>query len=351
MDLNELIINKNAKVAEMQRLVSVGEAEKRELSTEENESFTAIQEEVRALEAQISEKNNIKNTIEIKTDRKMTEFKELIVRDAKGEIQNFSARGVVIASGIDNVQVAGNISEVGYEPFYKQMVAQGLDIMPGLSTSVKLPFITAVQAQKKAEGQRYDNDKTLSTVLLQPNRYTITDTLSREIVAIGNPATIQAFVAKLMKGVDRAITKDIFDVAVAGATVKSGLSGYTNTNIDTLVGAVDGDATLLMPRSEFYRAKGVKLDTYSNLFLANKTSNFTGNLWDGTSLFYSQLFAGTSILAVDLAHVTVGEFGSEYEINFDYNTKFGEGQVVITVCKEAGVVLRNALAAYKAVIA
>ena len=352
MDLNDLIIAKNAKVEQMRALVATGEAEKRELNAEENTSFTAIQEEIRGIEAKIIEKNNIKNTITNRTMEENTSFKDLITRNAKGEIENFSARAVTISSGIDSVIVAGNISEVGYEPFYKQMVANGLDIMPGLTTSVKLPFYgAAVTGQKKTEGQRYDNTAVLGTCLLQSARYTVTETISREILNMTDSKAFQAIVAKLMKGTDRAITADIFAVVLAGASAQAGLTGYTNANMDTLVGAVDGDAVLLMPRSEFYRAKGVKLDTYSALFLANKTSNFAGNLWDGTQLFYSQLFTGNTILAVDLQHVTLGEFGSEYLINLDYNTKFAEGQVVVTVAKEAGIVLRNALAAKKAVIA
>nr|WP_319571426.1 hypothetical protein [uncultured Draconibacterium sp.] len=65
-------------------------------------------------------------------------------------------------------------------------------------------------------------------------------------------------------------------------------------------------------------------------------------------MYYSQLFApatATNILAADLKHVTVGEFGNDYEVILDYTSKAPEGQVVITVVKLADVKLRNAAAA------
>jgi len=345
MDLNELIIQKQSKTAELNRFIEVGEGEKRELTTDETTSFKALETEIRGLETEINAKNN---PITINKTNRMTNFSELIVRNG-ANIENFSTRAVVLASGIDNVTVAGDISVVGYEPFYKSM---GVTIMPNLVSSLKLPFVAAITAGKVAQGARNDNAVTMSTVLLQPNRYTVTDTIGKEIMAVGNEAALQAFLFELAKSCDRKITTDIFDVIVAGATAQAGLTGYTTANLDTLVANVDGDATVLFPRAEFYKAKSVKIDAGSGLFLANKNSQFGGNLWDGTPMFYSNLFtAGTTIVAADLKHVTVGEFGSEYEITFDPYSKAPEGQVVVTVCKMAGVVLRNALAAKKAVIA
>jgi hypothetical protein len=68
-------------------------------------------------------------------------------------------------------------------------------------------------------------------------------------------------------------------------------------------------------------------------------------------LFYSALFANSTIVAADLKHITVGEFGAEYEVIFDNFSKAAEGQVIVTVCKIAGVVLRNTAAVKKALIA
>ncbi|MFY9150933.1 MAG: hypothetical protein WAO52_02885 [Prolixibacteraceae bacterium] len=59
----------------------------------------------------------------------------------------------------------------------------------------------------------------------------------------------------------------------------------------------------------------------------------------------------TTIAAADLKHVTVGEFGNDYEVIFDYYSKAPEGQVVVTVCKMADVKLRNANAVRIASIA
>lgn len=272
MDLNELIIEKRSKTALLTHLVEVGEGEKRELNTDELAQFETIKDEIRALDIQINAKNT--NTITINKEKRMTSFNELIVR-SNGTIENFSTRAVVLASGIDNVTVAGDISAVGYEPFYKQM---GVSILPNLTNSVKLPFVNGIIAGKKGEGQRNDNDKTISTVLLQPTRYTITETIGKELLAVGNEAALQAFLFEMAKGCDKAITKDIFDVIIAGASAQEGLTEYTTANIDTLVASVDGDVTILMPRAEFYKAKGVAVGTATGKYLAEKTSQFAGNL-------------------------------------------------------------------------
>jgi len=344
-DLNELFQEKRNQTTLLSRLVEVGEGEKRELNADELAQFETIKDEIRALDLQINAKNE--NTITIKQEKRMTNFNELIVR-SNGTIENFSTRAVVLASGIDNVTVAGDISAVGYEPFYKQM---GVSILPNLTGSIKLPFVNGIIAAKKGEGVRNDNDKTVSTVLLQPTRFTITETIGKELLAVGNESALQAFLFEMVKGCDKAVTKEIFDVAIAGASAQAGLTEYTTANIDTLVANVDGDVTILMPRSEFYKAKGVAVGTATGKYLAEKTSQFAGNLWDGTPLFYSALFANSTIVAADLKHITVGEFGSEYEVIFDNFSKAPEGQVVVTVCKTAGVVLRNTAAVKKALIA
>lgn len=346
MDYSELLIQKKNKTAELTRLIEVGEAEKRELSTDENAAFAAIQDEIRTIDALISAKENT-NTITINKEKTMSKFNELIVR-SNGTIENFSTRAITLATGLNDVQVNGDLSVVGYEPFYKQM---GVQILPNLTSAIKLPFQTAMTAGKVAEGVANANGNAISTVLLQPGRYTVTETIGKELLSVGNEAALQAFLFEMVKAADRAVTKDIFDVLISGASAVNGLvGGYTTANMDAIASNVDGDVTFLFPRAEFYKAKAVKIDAGSGLFVANKTSQFAGQTWDGTPLFYSSLFSNATIVAADLKHVTVGEFGDEYEIIFDNYSKAPEGQVVVTVCKLAGVVLRNTLAAKKALV-
>lgn len=355
MRLNELVQKRSLIIDQMEAIINESEEKQRSMNEEEKERWENLDAEQKELDKQIAERKaqdevnakRINNTqISIRT---MTKFNELITRNGD-MIENFKTRAITLSTPIDNVELAGNLSIVGYEPFYKQM---GVEILPNLTTTLKLPYISAIVAGKKAEGERYDNDKTIATVTLQPERFTVTETIGRELLKVGNEAALQAFLFEMVKGVDRAVTKEIFDVIIAGATAVTGLTEYTTTNMDTLVGGIDGDISLLMPRAEFYKAKGVKADAGSGLWLASKTNSFAGQLWDGTPLFYSQLFApavATTIAAADLKHVTVGEFGSDYEVIFDYTSKAPEGQVVVTVVKEADVVLRNANAAKKASI-
>lgn len=343
MDLNELLETRKTKIEELENLLVDGKAEKRELNEEENEKFNAIKSEIENIDKEIETKNNNTN----KENRNMENFSDLIVRNGE-KVENFEVRGLVLSSGIDDVQVAGNISSVGYKPFYKEM---GCEILPNLSSSIKLPYVGNVIGAKKNEGEANDNAETISTVLLQPKRYTLTETVGKEILAVGNEQAFQAFLYEMAKGVDKSVTKDVFDVVIAGASELTGLTAYTTTAMDSLVSEVDGDVTVLMPRAEFYSAKGVKADTGSGLFLANKDSQFRGHFWDGTPLFYSNLFSGSTIAVADLAHVTIGEFGESYEVIIDQLSKAPEGQVKITVVKVANVVLRNASAVKKATVA
>ncbi|RCW38668.1 hypothetical protein [Marinilabilia salmonicolor] len=355
MKLSEMISKRSEIVSEMETILSGAETAERSMNEEETAKWRELDEQQKELETQINQRKEqdainakqVDNQInKNNSETKMRDFKEVVTRSGD-KVENFSVRAVELASGIYDEKVAGNVSSVGYEPFYKGM---GVEILPNLQSAIKLPYTGVIKAAKKAAGARNDNAETLSTVLLSPSRYTVTETIGKELLAVGNEMALQSFLMEMVKGCDRAVTQDIYDQIVAGATAISGLTAYDTDAFDQITGAVDGDVSLLMPRTEFYTAKGKKIDAGSGLFLVNKASQFTGNLWDGTPVFYSGLFDGTDIAAADLKHVTVGEFGEEYEVIFDYYSKAPEGQVVVTVAKIADVKVRNANAVKKATI-
>ena len=353
MKLNELIKKRSELIEKMDEILSEAEKQERSMSEEETNQWNELDKERQELEKRIEERKRMDeinsqkiNNIIKQKNRNMKNFKDIIKRNGEN-IEDFKVRALDLTSGIYDETTAGNISVVGYEPFYKQM---GVEIMPNLVNAIKLPYTGAIKAGKKASGSRNNNDQVLGSVMLTPERYTVTETVDKTLLSVGNEAAFQAFILEMVKGCDRAVTKDIYDQALASASAVSGVT-YTTTGLDTLVSAVDGDVSLLMPRAEFYKAKGVKADTGSGMFLANKINQFAGSLWDGTPLFYSNLFEGTAIIAADLKHITVGEFGDEYEVIFDYYSKAPEGQVVITVVKVANVKVRNANAIKKATVA
>lgn len=349
MDLVQVIELRKAVEQQIINLVAAGEAENRSLTAEENQTLTTLKGELQGLDEQITEINNRNNTN--KNMENTNSFKDLIVRNADGTIQNMlvEARALGLSTSVDNVTVAGDIASVGYKPFWQSM---GVNYMPNLSASIKLPYIGNVKGKKVAEGEANANDKTPAVITLQPARYTVTETVGKELMAVGNEQALQAFLQEMVKGVDKAITEDVYNITEAGAVAVTGLTGYTTSNIDTIVAGVDGNVTLLMPRAEFYKAKGVKADTGSGKFLAEKTGEYTGNMWDGTPLFYSNLFSGNTVVGADLNYVTVATFLNEgKEIEISYLPIPSKGQVEITVCKLANVALRSADAAKKAVIA
>ena len=353
MKLNELVQKRSKIIDEMEAVLKEAEKHERSMNEEESNKWNELDNQRKDIEKLIEQRKaqdelnakEVKRSINLNKVNKMSNFKEIIKRNGD-TIENFKVRALDLTAGIYDVQTASNISVVGYEPFYKQM---GVEIMPNLVNAIKLPYTGAIKAGKKSPGNRQNNDQTLSTVLLSPERYTITETIGRELLAVGNEAALQAFLMEMVKGCDRAVTKDIYDQALEAASKVSNVD-YTTTGLDTLVGEVDGDVSVLMPRAEFYKAKGVKIDDGSGLFLASKINQFAGNLWDGTPVFYSNLFDGAAIVAADLKHITVGEFGDEYEVIFDYYSKAPEGQVVVTVAKIASVKVRNANAVRQAIV-
>ena len=280
MKLNELISKRSAIIEEMENLVAESEAKERSMNEEELTKWNALDKEQKEIEKQINQRKaqdeiNTRKLTKIQTtESKMEDFKNLIVRNGD-KVENFKVRGITLANGIKDEAIADNLSVVGYEPFYKSM---GVELFPNLVSNLRLPYMDIITAQKKASGERYDNDKVMATVTLEPKRFTVTETVDKALLAVGNEAALNNFIFEMVKGTDRAVTKEIFDIALAGATEVTGITAYTTTGMDSLVGAIDGNVKVLMPRAEFYKAKGTKVDAGSGMFLANKATNETGNL-------------------------------------------------------------------------
>jgi hypothetical protein len=79
---------------------------------------------------------NLTNTQ--KTETKMSDFKDLLVRNGD-TVENFKVRGITLANGIKDEAIANNLSVVGYEPFYKSM---GVELFPNLTTNLRLPYLS-----------------------------------------------------------------------------------------------------------------------------------------------------------------------------------------------------------------
>lgn len=359
MKLNELIKKRSDIIEQMDSIVKELEAKERSFNDEEKERYESLDAKQKELLNQINIRKQQdelnKSIVEREINNNKIDNKNMKIRNFKNEIiqrngnyiENFKVRAIELSSNLYDEKVAGGLSVVGYEPLYKQM---GVQVLPNLTSALKLPYVAAIKAGKKSQGAKNVNANAVATVDLTPARFPITETIGKELLSVGNEEALQAFIMEMVKGCDRGVTEEIYKVAAAGATTISGATGYTTADFDMIVEAVDGDVTVLMPRADFYAAKSVKIDDGSGRFLVEKTSNTEGKLWDGTPLFYSNLFDGTAVVAADLQHITVGEFGDEYEVIFDYTSKAPEGQVVITVVKVANVVLRNANAVAKAVL-
>lgn len=71
MDLNELIVLKQSKTTELRNIIDLGQAESRELNSDETARFSAIENEIKQLDAQISAKNVTNSNITINKTKQM----------------------------------------------------------------------------------------------------------------------------------------------------------------------------------------------------------------------------------------------------------------------------------------
>ncbi len=108
MDLNDLLQEKRNKTALLTELITVGEAEKRELNTDENVKFATIQDEIRAIDKEINAKN-INNTIIINKEKRMsTKFSLLKSIEARANGRNIDEDNLtVIEQGKKEMREAG----------------------------------------------------------------------------------------------------------------------------------------------------------------------------------------------------------------------------------------------------
>jgi len=360
MNLNELIKERSEKINEMNSLLKDENEQLRNLNEEEVAKYDTLKNEVSELsdkieraEAQeelnksIAERSIVdeKNNDETLNEEKRNVY-DYINENLRGDvIENFtieseSIRAHTVGDPSANGAIVNDVADlsiIGKKPIWKDM---GITHMPNLTGSFKLPYIKPLVAGIKGEGVSADDaTETLGSVDMSLEAFTLSDTFSKELIASGKINVVNGLVKNLIESTEKLLTAEIYNEALATANEVTGATSVTLTNLDKLQKQVDADGTFLMPRDKFYSAKSVKIDTGSGVFLANKVSNETGKLSDGTDIFYSNLFNGTQVLYGDLSYIVVGEWG--YDVTFDYVTKAKTREVVVTVSKLAKVANRN----------
>lgn len=248
------------------------------------------------------------------------------------------------ATSID-VAIDPNLSIIGYEPLYRNM---GLTILDGLSGTLKLGKKTHDVAGKYAESAEVVAESNVpSFVTMVPERFGITDAFTKELLAQENPAVQAAIVADMIKGCDRKITAEVYTVALAAAS-EVAAGAITEAGFNALAAAVDMDGAFAMDRGSFFAAKAVAFDTGSGLRLAkNGSMNGVGTAWDGTPIYYSNLFddgaAKQYVVYGAWSEMWLGFFGA-LEIVIDPYTRARYGEIVMTVNRLADAIVRNSAA-------
>lgn len=239
--------------------------------------------------------------------------------------------------------IAPGLSIIGKEPLYQSM---GCTLLQGLQGSFKLATKAADVAAKYAEEASITGKPAQPTyVTMAPERYGITETWSKELLAQENQMVHAAVLADMVKSVDRKITADVYTVALAKATETTG-GALTTDGFNKLMAAIDVDGAFAMTRASFFAAKGVKVDEGSGKFLASLTGkNGIGLTHDGANIFYSTLFADGAAKQFAIygawSEMFIGFWGA-LELLLDPYTLQDKGQIRTTVNKLANIACRNA---------
>jgi len=328
----------------------------------------ANQEKIAELERKLADEAEAKEALqkeikERKLEENMSKEKNLLFEEVRSQLASGAQGGSAIT--VERAAVDGDTSVMGqvipkgvkpldilgYEPLWKQM---GVDYMPGAKGTYTLPFQSPIIGAKLAELAAITKDVvTPDGTLVTPNRYSVQKEFTLETLASATDEFLNKTLGDMVKGCDRAISRDVFAKAEAGATEVAAATAVTKDNFDLLMAGaeIEYSGAFISHRSQFFAAKGVVIDAGSGRFLIERMSNDTlgkGQTYEGVDYWYSNLFdqntagadATNRIVYGDISRIHVADYGM-LEVILDKYTKAGEGKVIVTVNKIADVALLN----------
>lgn len=376
------------KLTRMDELFTNAQTENRKMADDEGKEYNSLKkdvetldEEIRTLEEHqnfINKRAGIKNPTRRKDDFETEKKKYSIskaIREHTAEVlgkghglegrereiqQEFENRGIETQGIILPFEVRANentptthadiigneispyLSVIGKEPLHKKM---GVKIYPGLTSPLTLNMKTATQGSKTAIGTDLSNDSNdPDGATLTPERFGVTDIWGLDLIKSANDKLMAAILADMLKGCERAITAEVYTVALAGATAVAA-GALSQAGFNALMAAVDGEGAFAMDVASFFATKVVALDAGSGIFLGKHFEHNRGKSFEGVDMWYSNLFAdGTDkqyVLYGDWHEaIAVGEWDG-VELIIDPYTLKKAGRVETTMNKIADVVCVN----------
>jgi len=335
--------------------------EQSEESEEETEEVTNEAEERSATEAETEAERQLNEDINIETNnskkvKKMSKdlfynsVRSAIETDRGGTIK-LSARGPAEGSTDAMEKAIPNYVEaldiVGYQPIW---VNFGVDLMPGAQGTFTLPYESPIIGELVAEMAAYTKDTTTPDgILIQPHRYGVQKEFTLETINSATPEFLNAVLLDMLRGADRAITKDIYTKMLGAAGVVTGATDISKASFDLLMSGaeVENDGAFFSERTMFFEAKGTPIDAGSGRFLVERAASVglgAGVTYDGVPYWYSKLFENPAnegyVVYGDPSKIFVADYGL-VEVIIDKYTKAAEGGVIFTVNKIAGLACKN----------
>jgi HK97 family phage major capsid protein len=228
--INDLTVKKNAKLNEMKELVEQVVAENRSKDEDETKRYDALDKEVKSIESQIKELENLEELnkktgapVEVRSEESQPisyQFRDWL-RDAVHKNITSSFNGLAeyradpILTSTDTAvitkTVAGKV-DILTSPAEAFLRDLGVTFYSGLVGNFIVPSMAQDTATFVGEDvSALSADMATSSLTLAARRVSHTQMISRETLAQTNPGIYASILQNLVNGVWNAVTNDVFD--------------------------------------------------------------------------------------------------------------------------------------------
>jgi HK97 family phage major capsid protein len=379
MDLNELIEKRKVKLQELEGVLGKAKEEKREMFTSENETFNAIDTEIKSIDAQIEEKrkiitknniiikntnNKMENSILLKTIRDAAEGRPFDERSAalldlgrdtfknsglsyRGQIvlpTKFETRAAILAgTQYAGQEIVAEEKQSLMGALYANSVifAAGAQLMSNLTGDISIPkysgtgsgWGTEVEAKSESGG-------TFSEITLAPHRLVTVLLVSRQFLAQDSISAERVLVNDMQNSIMAKLQSTILDANASSTSRDAGLLNgvsYTSTGatsfeklvaLESLVdtsNALMGNIGYISTPTLKGKMKTTSKDTGSGIFIASE-----GNQVNGYPLYATSAMPSGKVIFGNFNDVLVANWaGMDVLVNPYSYSKTGQVELVI----------------------
>ena len=367
LELKESLINLRARISE---IISTGEAEKRELTTDENTELVELKAKVDEIENDIktNEEENRKlqkdnNTNTKKENRNMSlitminnvlENRTFNEVDAKAMAEaradfaksGISPKGQIVLRSINATTAGEGMENVAEDKWNLEVAVRnnlvatkmGADFVGGLVGDVSIPKYSGSSVKWKGETATAEDGKgEFSEITLQPKRLTATIDVSKQWLLQSSSDAEAILIRDLAAAVAEKLDSTIFGDGAGDTNTPAGL--FNGVTADTALSAISYDDVLEMELAVeennghnymFIVNPKVKFALKATQMANGLQMVFDGNEIDGYKTISSNSVVSKGAICLEPKELVIGQWGG-YDITIDPYTKAADGQVRLVI--------------------